>query len=134
MGLPGSGKTTLAKQLAAAIHAIHFNADRVRATVNSDLGFSLEDRITQARRMGQMAQFVSDSHHVAICDFVCPTPETRAAFKPDFIIWMNTISESKYSDTNALFVPPENCDMVLSSWNYRLADILEQIMRKDMEL
>ena len=52
IGLPGSGKTELAKALKERINAIHLNADEVRATINSDLGFALEDRIEHARRMG----------------------------------------------------------------------------------
>ena len=52
MGLPGAGKTTLAQHLAPPLNAVHFNADAVRANINKDLGFSLEDRIEQARRMG----------------------------------------------------------------------------------
>ena len=43
--LPGSGKTELAKALKERINAIHLNADEVRATINSDLGFTIEDRV-----------------------------------------------------------------------------------------
>lgn len=78
MGLPGSGKTWLAKLVAQQLHAVWFNADQVRATVNRDLGFSVEDRIEQARRMGAMCDIVVESGHYAIADFVCPTPETFA--------------------------------------------------------
>lgn len=56
MGLPGSGKTTLAKKLAASLNAIHLNADTIRQSVSRDLGFSHEDRIEQARRMGVLSQ------------------------------------------------------------------------------
>src|SRR5262245_4414272 len=51
-GLPGAGKTTLATILARRLNAVHFNADSVRAEINKGLGFSHEDRIEQARRMG----------------------------------------------------------------------------------
>ena len=44
IGLPGSGKTELAKALKERINAIHLNADEVRATINSVLGFTIEDR------------------------------------------------------------------------------------------
>ena len=60
IGLPGSGKTELAKALKERINAIHLNADEVRATVNSDLGFTVEDRIEQARRMGAMARLIAN--------------------------------------------------------------------------
>ena len=40
MGLPGAGKTTLARELAPLLRAVLFNADEVRKTLNRDLGFS----------------------------------------------------------------------------------------------
>lgn len=109
IGLPGSGKTELAKALKEKINAIHLNADEVRATVNTDLGFSEDDRLEQARRMGEMARLI-ERQKVApvIVDFVCPTDLTRAAFgKPDILIWMNTIQESRFEDTNKMWENPE---------------------------
>jgi len=108
IGLPGSGKTELAKALKERINAIHLNADEVRATVNSDLGFTPEDRLEQARRMGEMARLISKQGVApVIVDFVCPTELTRAAFgKPDILIWMDTIKEGRFEDTNKMFVPP----------------------------
>ncbi len=95
IGLPGSGKTELAKALKERINAIHLNADEVRATVNSDLGFTAEDRIEQARRMGEMARLIAKQNVApVIVDFVCPTELTRAAFgKPDILIYMETIEK-----------------------------------------
>ena len=108
IGLPGSGKTELAKALKERINAIHLNADEVRATVNSDLGFSPDDRIEQARRLGEMARLIARQGVApVIVDFVCPTELTRAAFgKPDILIWMDTIKEGRFEDTNKIFVPP----------------------------
>jgi cytidylate kinase len=113
IGLPGSGKTELAKALKERINAIHLNADEVRATVNSDLGFSPEDRIEQARRMGEMARLISKQGVApVIVDFVCPTDLTRAAFgKPDILIFMDTIAEGRFEDTNKMFERPENTDV-----------------------
>ena len=112
IGLPGSGKTELAKVLKERLNAIHLNADEVRATVNSDLGFSHEDRIEQARRMGEMARLIAKQGVApVVVDFVCPTQLTRAAFgKPDILIYMNTISEGRYEDTNKMFEEPEDYD------------------------
>jgi adenylylsulfate kinase len=112
IGLPGSGKTELAKALKERINAIHLNADEVRATVNSDLSFTAEDRIEQARRLGEMARLIAKQGVApVIVDFVCPTDLTRAAFgKPDILIYMNTISEGRYEDTNKIFEEPTNYD------------------------
>jgi len=117
IGLPGSGKTELAKALKERINAIHLNADEIRATVNSDLGFTLEDRIEQARRMGEIARLISKQGVApVIVDFVCPTKETREAFgKPNIFIWMNTISEGRFEDTNKMFEKPDNFDIIFDS-------------------
>ena len=106
-GLPGSGKTTLAKDLKERLRAVHWNADAVRANINKDLGFTDADRIEQATRMGWLCDQVVAAGHWAIADFVCPTPDTRAAFGPAVTIWMDTIKEGRFEDTNKIFVPPE---------------------------
>jgi adenylylsulfate kinase-like enzyme len=113
IGLPGSGKTELAKALKERINAIHLNADEVRATVNSDLGFTLEDRIEQARRMGEMARLIAKQGVApVIVDFVCPTNATREAFgKPDILVFMSTIDESRFEDTNKMFEIPLEYDI-----------------------
>lgn len=119
MGLPGSGKTTLAKELARLINAVHWNADDVRQNINKDLGFSMEDRIEQARRMGWLCDNVNKAGHHAIADFVCPTEETRAAFGECVLIWMDTIKEGRFEDTNKLFVPPTTYTSKISDYNAR---------------
>lgn len=111
MGLPGSGKTTLAQTLAPALNAVWFNADEVRANVNSDLGFSPKDRLEHAKRMGWLCDRVAEAGHIAIADFVCPTPETRMAFGSAFVIFVDRIREGRFEDTNRLFVPPETYDL-----------------------
>jgi adenylylsulfate kinase len=110
MGLPGSGKTTLAEALARELQCVHFNADEVRREINKDLGFSVEDRIEQARRMGILCDIAGRWGSVVLADFVCPTPETREAFGADFTIWVDRIKEGRFEDTNKLFVPPEKYD------------------------
>ena len=113
IGLPGSGKTELAKALKERINAIHLNADEVRATVNSDLGFTPEDRIEQARRMGEMARLISKQGVApVVVDFVCPTELTRAAFgKPDILVYMYTIPAGRFEDTNKIFEAPDKYDI-----------------------
>lgn len=112
IGLPGSGKTTLAKALLQKVDAIHLNADEVRATVNSDLGFGIEDRVENARRLGAMAELLSSQGRIVIVDFVCPTVETRAAFGySDFLIWVDRIDKGRFEDTNSIWQNPAVCDL-----------------------
>jgi adenylylsulfate kinase len=111
IGLPGSGKTTLARALKERTNAIHLNADEVRADINSDLGFSEAEREEQSRRLGAMARLLSNQGHDVIVDFVCPTIDTRTVFgRPDILIWMNTIKQGRFLDTNKLWQDPENVD------------------------
>ena len=113
IGLPGSGKTELSKALKERINAIHLNADEVRATVNSDLGFSPEDRIEQSRHMGEMARLIAKQGVApVIADFVCPTDLTRAAFgKPDILVWVDRIESGRFEDTNKMWEDPDYCDV-----------------------
>jgi hypothetical protein len=114
MGLPGAGKTTLTRALAPLLKAVVFNADEVRANLNKDLGFSHEDRIEHARRMGWLCDKVVESGGLAIADFVCPTPQTRAAFGPCFTVWVDRIESGRFQDTNRLFSSPETYDVRVS--------------------
>ena len=114
-GLPGSGKTTLAKPFAQLINGVHINADEVRKNYN-DWDFSIEGRIRQAQRMRHLADGVVSAGKVAVADFVCPTEETRKAFDPDYTVWMDTITASEYKDTNTLFENPPNCNYHIRKW------------------
>jgi hypothetical protein len=112
IGLPGTGKTTFAKAVVESTDAIHLNADEVRKDLNKDLGFSLEDRTEQSRRMGALARLISNQGRLVIVDFVCPTKATRDAFGPaDYIIWIDRIKESVYEDTNNMWEDPDIFDI-----------------------
>lgn len=114
MGLPGAGKTTLARVLAQRLNAAHYNADEVRANINKDLGFSEADRLEQARRMGWLCDIVVKCGNYAIADFICPTATARKAFTAEgdaFVIWIDRIKEGRFEDTNRLFEPPATCDL-----------------------
>lgn len=112
IGLPGAGKTTIADALRDRINGLHINADEVRNGLNKDLGFSLEDRIENARRLGELARLMdAKQDKPVIVDFVNPTEETRKAFgKADIIVWVDTISESRFEDTNSLWEDPKHYD------------------------
>ena len=109
MGLPGAGKTTLADELAPMINAKRLNADEVRKAAN-DWDFSAEGRTRQAKRMWAKAQEYKNQGYHVVADFICPTPAARALFPADFIVWMDTIKESKYEDTIKMFEQPKNFD------------------------
>jgi len=113
MGLPGSGKTTLAELLVPRIGAAWFNADAVRQEISSDLGFEEKDRLEHARRMGKMVEFASKYGTFAVADFVCPTKKARELFDADFTIWVDRIEEGRFKDTNKMFEKPEGADLVL---------------------
>jgi cytidyltransferase-like protein len=111
MGLPGSGKTTLSAALAPLLNAVVFNADAVRANLSRDLGFSHQDRVEHARRMGWVCDRVVEAGGTVIADFICPTAETRAAFGEAFVIWVDRIEAGRFEDTNRMFVAPDRFDL-----------------------
>ena len=109
MGLPGSGKTTLANELGPMLKAKRLNADEVRKEAN-DWDFSEEGRKRQAKRMSNLAVKLKDEGNHVVADFICPTPEARSLFSADYIIWVDTIKEGRFDDTNKMFVKPEKYD------------------------
>jgi adenylylsulfate kinase len=109
MGLPGSGKTTLANELAPMLNAQRLNADEVRKEAN-DWDFSEEGRKRQAKRMADFALKLKNEGNNVVADFICPTPEARSLFPADFIIWVDTITKGRFDDTNKMFVKPDMFD------------------------
>ena len=109
MGLPGSGKTTLANELAPLLNAKRLNADEVRKEAN-DWDFSEEGRKRQSKRMADFALKLKKEGNNVIADFICPTPQARALFPSDYVIWVDTIKEGRFDDTNKMFVKPEKFD------------------------
>jgi len=114
MGLPGAGKTTLANELAPLLNAKRVNADEVRKIAN-DWDFSEEGRKRQAKRMSELASNLKKEGNYVIADFICPTPEARNLFPADIIIWVDTIKEGRFEDTNQMFVKPEKYDFHVTS-------------------
>ena len=134
MGLPGSGKTTLAGALKkyleengeisyarALSEPINsdvvvnwFNADDIRRKYN-DWDFSNDGRIRQSIRMFQFSLEAGGDY--VICDFVAPLVEMRNNFKADWTIWIDTIKEGRYEDTNKAFVEPAEYDFRVNEQN-----------------
>ena len=116
MGLPGAGKTTLADKLAPLINGERINADEVRRKAN-DWDFSMEGRLRQSKRMRDLAQNLLAQGKFVVADFVCPTPKTRQDFTADYIIWIDTIKEGRFNDTNKMFIKPEKFFLKVTSKN-----------------
>lgn len=137
MGLPGAGKTFMAKALkkyletsteipierlgqCEAVPTFYhpsvkwFNADEVRKKYN-DWDFSKEGRIRQSKRMADLAE--ASSADYVIADFVAPIPEMRHNFKADWVIWMDTIDQGRFEDTNRMFISPDVYDFRITEKN-----------------
>lgn len=120
MGLPGSGKTYFSDLLKRELESIigvkvdWFNADRVRKSYN-DWDFSHDGRLRQAIRMSDLS--AASLADYVICDFVCPLTEMRNLFKADYIIWLDTIDQGRFEDTNKMFVEPEIYDFRIPEQN-----------------
>jgi len=116
MGLPGSGKTTLASKLVPLLNAKWLNNDKVRREAN-DWDFSEEARVRQAKRMADLAEKYKEEGHYVVADFICPTPKARELFNADYVVWVDTIDKGRFDDTNAMFVKPEKFDFRVTTQN-----------------
>ena len=119
MGLPGAGKTTLANELAKLIESKRLNADEIRRAAN-DWDFSEEGRKTQSKRMADAALKLKNEGNNVIADFICPTPEARKLFPADYIVWVDTIKEGRFEDTNQMFVKPEKYNFHVTTQDAKL--------------
>ena len=130
MGLPGSGKTTLANELGPLLNAKRLNADEVRKKAN-DWDFSEEGRKRQAKRMANFAIKLKQENNYVVADFICPTPEARSLFPADFIIWVDTIKKGRFEDTNQMFVNPKNFDFHVTTQDAKnwAPKIIEEIKK-----
>ena len=128
MGLPGAGKTTLANELGPLLKAKRVNADEVRKSAN-DWDFSEEGRKRQSKRMSKLALNLKNEGNYVIADFICPTPEARNLFPADYIIWVDTIKEGRFEDTNQMFVKPDKFDFHVTTQDAKLwaPKIMEEI-------
>ena len=131
-GLPGSGKTTLAKPLAELLGAVHINADAVREEYN-DWDFSPEGRMRQAQRMRYLADGIVKAGKICVADFVAPIKQARDEFNADFTVWMDTIQEGRFEDTNKMFVVPDKVDYHVSEWFDDTHVVLFKVIKKYMD-
>ena len=112
MGLPGAGKTSLAREILKLLESAnktvtYINADKVRLLWN-DWDFTPNGRIRQSQRMKSLSDLQTTDY--VIGDFVAPLAESRTNFEAHWTIWVDTIDKSRYEDTNKIFRPPEKYD------------------------
>lgn len=138
-GLPGAGKTTLAKRLVEILgNADLYNADEIRTQFN-DWDFSPEGRQRQMKRMQDFVRKSVARGRYGIADFVCPTNELRNSFMPEYVIWMNTIEEGRFEDTNKLFEAPDDTvkvDVEIKSddwWNEEAVEKWARLIAVDIK-
>ena len=131
MGLPGAGKTTFTAKLGAGMFfktaVTILNGDAVREQYN-DWDFSLEGRLRQAHRMRELADSEISDGRFAVCDFIAPTEEIRRIFAADYTIWMDTIAEGRFEDTNKIFESPTEYNLRITDFNYNVDEILESLL------
>ena len=128
-GLPGAGKTTLGRPFAELLGGVFLNADDIRKEYD-DWDFSPEGRMRQAMRMKFLSDGIVKAGKIAVADFICPTKAARKQFNADFIVWMDTIKEGRFEDTNKMFEPP-------IFYNFRVthkdANMWAFLIKKDMQ-
>jgi adenylylsulfate kinase len=137
MGLPGSGKTTLAQELQQQLQSTGktvkwLNADEVR-TVYNDWDFSESGRIRQSQRMRELADKFDTDYVIA--DFVAPLAEMRRNFSADCVIWVDTIQQGRFADTNAMFEPPDRYDFRVTQQDCKKwADVIQTHLTQTLML
>lgn len=133
-GLPGSGKSTLAKPFAELIGGVHVNADVIRTSYN-DWNFTPEGRERQALRMKYISDGIVMAGKIAVADFICPTKQLREQFNPDFTVWMDTVQEGRFEDTNKMFEAPDKVDYHVAEWfedtHAQLVDVVKTWMERN---
>lgn len=132
-GLPGSGKSTLAKPFCELIGGVYINADVIRTSYN-DWDFSVEGRMRQAQRMKHLSDGVVMAGKIAVADFVCPTEAARVEFNADYTVWMDTIKEGRFEDTNKIFETPTYVDYHVNKWfedtHKQLSEVITNYMNR----
>ena len=130
MGLPGSGKTYLAKRVVKLLKADWLNADKIRGKYN-DWDFSERGIIRQVKRMRKLAD--KSKKRYVIADFICPIPLQRKIFKPKYIFWMNTIKKSRYPRMNRIFRKPKKYDLKFEEKNLQknLKKLKDKILKNE---
>ena len=81
--------------------------------------------------MKALADFEKQNGRMVICDFICPKKEGRKIFDADYCIWMDTVKESNYEDTDRIFETPSKVNLRITKWNQyspsEIADFIRNV-------
>jgi len=113
-GLSGSGKSTIAaaverKLFERGLFVTVLDGDNVRNGLNGNLGFSIEDRLENTRRVAEVAKLFAETGALVLCSFVSPTRQMRAGVADiigdDYLeVFVNTpLSECERRDVKGLY-------------------------------
>ncbi|MBS2210203.1 adenylyl-sulfate kinase [Carboxylicivirga mesophila] len=157
-GLSGSGKSTLASALEKELYRRGIlckllDGDNIRTGINSNLGFSDEDRTENVRRIAEVCKLFLDGGLITLSAFISPTKEIRDLSKDiigreDFIeVYVNPpLAACEKRDTKGLykkarageisdftgisapFEPPVNPDLNIDTSKYSVDECVEQIL------
>ena len=158
-GLSGSGKSTLAKELELRLVksgkvSYVLDGDNIRHGLNSDLGFSDEDREENIRRIGEVAALFADAGVIAITAFISPFAKGReharqaAGNNPFFEVFLDTplhICEtrdpkglygkarkgeiSNFTGIDSAYEKPSSPELVLDTSEMSIKGSVESIIR-----
>jgi bifunctional enzyme CysN/CysC len=157
-GLPGAGKSTLARALERRLFArggspILLDGDTLRAGLNGDLGFTPADRAENIRRLAEIATHLAKNGHIAIVAAVSPSREDRAAarriadrlFREVYVATPAEICEQRdpkghyakaragalpsFTGIGSDYQPPLASELTLDTSAHSVADATDQIER-----
>lgn len=118
-GLPGSGKGDVAKYLSEQIRGVHLDVCAIRTNMN-DWSMSIQSRIKVNEHLKSAALGAESCDKIVIMESLAEFPDIRRDLNPDYIVWVDTISECTYDDTNLFFQQPiEDMEHI----DYKITDI-----------
>ncbi|WP_239511385.1 adenylyl-sulfate kinase [Burkholderia sp. JP2-270] len=157
-GLSGAGKTTLADALAArlrdrGVHPVVLDGDRLRTGLNRDLGFTVQDRFENVRRIAEVAALTSESGALAIVSVISPLVAMRdearsivgQAFREVYVSTPLACCEARdpkglyakarggvlpeFTGVSSPYEPPVDADLTIDTGRTSLAVCVDTLMR-----